>query len=79
LAIAKANIKYMIYELCHVVFASIRRLAAQAEMEVSHKDPVLFPILDFKSGPRTLRQTMSTSEHSGVVKDIQCVMFSARM
>jgi hypothetical protein len=61
LAMAEANIKRMIYQLRHVVccsrpivwaditLVSMRRLAAQAEMEASHKDPVSLPIMDPKN------------------------------
>jgi hypothetical protein len=64
LAIAEANMKRMIYQLRHVVhcswpivwaditLVSMHRLAAQAEMEASHKDPVSLPIMVPKNRPK---------------------------
>ncbi len=64
LAMAEANMKRMIYQLHHVVrcsrpsvwaditLVSVRRLAAQAEMEACHKDPLSLPIMDPKDWPK---------------------------
>lgn len=63
-AMAKANMKRMIYQLRHVVhcswptvwaditLVSVRRLAVKAEMEASHKDPVSLLITDTKNWPK---------------------------
>jgi len=60
-AMAEANLKCMCYELRHytrvsrpVVWAditllSVRALSAQAEMEVSHRDPITLPVMDPKN------------------------------
>ena len=61
MTMTKANMKCMICQLCHVILCpwriawvditlvSIHGLAAHAEMEASHKDPVTLPIIKAKN------------------------------
>ena len=64
-AMAKANLKRMIYELHHVArcswpivwgditLVSTCKLVRQAKMEDSHKDPVTLPTIEPKNWPKT--------------------------
>ncbi len=38
-----------------ITLVSVRRLAAQVEIEVSHKDPVSLPIMDPKNWPKNFK------------------------
>ncbi len=67
LAMAKANLKCMIYNLRHVTCCSwpivwgditlvrVQRLLAKAEMEASHKDPSTLPTIEAKNWPKTFK------------------------
>ncbi len=64
---AKANLKRMIYQLRHVAccswpitcanvtLVSVCKLAMQAEMEESYKDPVMIPVIEPKNWPKTFK------------------------
>ena len=64
LAMAEANLKHMTYQIhqtvhvshlvvwVNITLVSMRNLLAQAEMEVSHKDPITLPIMDLKNWPK---------------------------
>jgi len=66
-AMAEANLKRMCYELRHythvsrpVVWAditllSVCALSAQAEMEVSHRDPITLPVMDPKNWTKNFK------------------------
>jgi hypothetical protein len=64
LAMTEANLKRMTYQIHHTIrvsrpvvwvditLVSICNLSAQAEMEVTHKDPITLPIMDLKNWPK---------------------------
>jgi hypothetical protein len=90
LAMAKANLKRMIYELRHVAccsqpniwaditLVSTRKLVRQAQMEESTRTLLLSQPLSQRTGPRPLRQLKSTLEDSEVARVTHSHTASAR-